>query len=335
MKAKINKDEKAKEIIKEGRVFASSGEYKRAKEKFIEAGKVYKSIRNRERTAWCDGAAAYMAFICGEFEEGTSLFIKAGKNGYDDIEKLDEIKAYLIEEKVSLRKIGFYEAYRLVKENINKDKKKEILESLSKDIIPPTPQELKKLNSIVPDSGIKDDFESILFYIKWVHDNLKHDPTNKPSNCAPLTILKERTEMGFTCREFAVLGAGVLQAKGYKSRVLTLLKKNFHYGYGKTHWVLEAYLPSLRKWVLFDVQNDSYWKYEDKLLSGNEIKRLKKKGLFPNAYIDNVLSKKLKSWIEYYDRIVITNNLFLRIEEFYQQLLKYLVIFCTIYLSLL
>ncbi|MDD3744394.1 MAG: transglutaminase-like domain-containing protein [Lentimicrobiaceae bacterium] len=301
MKTKTNKEEMAKEIIKEGRVFASSGEYKRAKEKFIEAGKVYKSMHNRERTAWCDGAAAYMAFICGEFEEGTSLCKQAGKNGYDDIEKLDEIKAYLKEEKISLRKIGFYETYKKVKGNINKDKKKEILNSLSKDIISPTPQELKKLNSIVPDSGIKDDFESILFYIKWVHDNLKHDPTNKPSKCSPLTILKEKTEMGFTCREFAVLGAGVLQAKGYKSRVVTLLKKNFHYGYGKTHWVLEAYLPSLRKWVLFDTQNNCYWKYEDKLLSGNEIKKLKMKDLSPNAYVNNILSAKLKSWLEYFD----------------------------------
>jgi len=116
---------------------------------------------------------------------------------------------------------------------------------------------------------------------------------------SPLTILKERTEMGFTCREFTVLAAGILEAKGYKSRVVTLLKKNFHYGYGKTHWVIEAYIKSIRKWVLFDPQNNCYWKYEDKLLSGNEIKRLKMKGLIPNAYVDNVLSTKLKTWVEY------------------------------------
>ena len=112
-----------------------------------------------------------------------------------------------------------------------------------------------KLDEVI--AGYDTDYEQALAVMNWVHHLWKHNGRNEPVNSDPISILTEVIEhqKQFRCVEYSVVLNGCLNAIGITSRVLCLKTADVETReYGAGHVVVEAYLPSLQKWILLDAQ---------------------------------------------------------------------------------
>lgn len=110
--------------------------------------------------------------------------------------------------------------------------------------------------------GIIDDFEKVKVLCEWTHQQLYHLPVGNESNYTdPQNILNEAitNKKGFRCIEFAIVLNGLINAIGIVSRIVFLHRKGIEKLVGgATHAVVEAFLPSYGKWVLFDAAYNKY-----------------------------------------------------------------------------
>ena len=283
-----------------------------AKRKFKSAMMIYLKTEENERIAWTAGASAYMAFASGEINDGIEILNIAAENGYSDIEKTQTLSQMEFEGRKVKNIREFRRVCAKIKKNIFNDRMipKKITGRLKNPINYPAPLEHAKLKKMVPDLKGRDDIETAFKCMSGVHRNLRHDPSNRPVKLSPCAILKEKNSFGFTCREFAILSASIMQLNGICARAITILKKNYNYGYGKSHWVCEAWIDSLNKWILLDPQNNCCWKVGDVYLNGAELRELKRKGSTDglDAFVENKRTPELKSWLEYFDVIWIYKN---------------------------
>ncbi|TYA78718.1 transglutaminase-like domain-containing protein [Seonamhaeicola marinus] len=111
-----------------------------------------------------------------------------------------------------------------------------------------------KLKSII--AGAKSDIEKLNLVTSWVHNQWNHDGGNMPSKPNALTILSEAREgKHFRCVEYSIVISEIMQALGYKSRVLGLKRKECETLLTSAgHAVAEVFLPELNKWVFADGQ---------------------------------------------------------------------------------
>lgn len=103
------------------------------------------------------------------------------------------------------------------------------------------------------------DYEKILIVTHWVSNLWKHHPRYDQPFSDPISIL-ELVEKGerFTCVEYSVVLAGVLNSLGITTRVLALKMSDVETKKeGAGHVVVEAFVDALDKWVMIDGQTDA------------------------------------------------------------------------------
>ena len=90
----------------------------------------------------------------------------------------------------------------------------------------------------------------------WVNNLWEHDGSNVPKHSDPLSILREvRKGNRFRCVEYATLFGGMMEAAGYRTRVVWLFTTDVAMRTsGASHVVAEVYMPELCRWFLVDVQ---------------------------------------------------------------------------------
>jgi hypothetical protein len=100
----------------------------------------------------------------------------------------------------------------------------------------------------------KDDLEVVKRLCYWTSDKLQHNGRGFASKNEPLVILKEAEQgKGFRCVEHATLLQGCLSSFGFKSRSLSLMRKEIEkVERAGGHVVVEVYLDSIKRWVMLD-----------------------------------------------------------------------------------
>ncbi|HAD82181.1 MAG: hypothetical protein A2509_00765 [Candidatus Edwardsbacteria bacterium RIFOXYD12_FULL_50_11] len=304
----------ADSLIKEGRIFAGHSDYNNAKLKFLNASNIYKLLKDKGRQNWTLAAAAYMAIINKDIEEGLLIFNKAAKLGYTDLDKLNDLSKLKYKGKRLKELSSFQQIYKRVCNNASSV---EIVKFQSQNIEPwqwakyCDKKDLIRLKNKLPKFKSNKEFDFFKECLAWVNKRFVHDAVNKPSNSNPLTILKEAdNKKGFTCQEFSILLASVLQTHGYPARVVVILKNNYSYGTGKGHWVTEIWSNDLNKWILLDPQNNCYWMAGKEVLNASEIREyvLKGKTQQMEPYVNGRKAGSLMNWLEYFKVIWIYNN---------------------------
>ena len=310
----MSSNNNAESLIKEGRVFAGRNDTKKAKTKFLDASKIYQLHKDKRKQNWALAAAAYMAVLNKDFEEGLILFNKAAKLGYTGLEKLNDLSNLKYKGRRLKEFSSFQQIYKRVYNNANSVA---IVKYQSQNIDPwqwmeyCDKKDLVCLKSKLPKVKPAKEFDFFKECLAWVNKCFVHDAVNKTSNSNPIIILKEADDKrGFTCQEFSILLAAVMQAHGYPARVIAILKNNYGYGTGKGHWVIEVWSDDFDKWILLDPQNNCYWMAGKEVLNASEIREyvLKGKAQQVNPYINGRKAVSLKSWLEYFNVVWIYNN---------------------------
>lgn len=105
--------------------------------------------------------------------------------------------------------------------------------------------------------GCKSDLEIVLAVMSWVNNLWDHNGYNVPEKNDADYILDQviNHKKEFRCVEYAVVAVACLSALGIPSRDLGLKREDVETAEsGAGHVVGEAYLPSLKKWIMFDPQ---------------------------------------------------------------------------------
>lgn len=148
--------------------------------------------------------------------------------------------------------------------------------------------------------GVNDDFEKANIITNWVHNQWKHSGWNEPSVPEPIQILKEaKAGKKFRCVEYSIVLQAALNCNNLKSLVLYLRTQDVETRKsGAGHVVVECYLESVRRWVMFDPQTNVHSEKNDIPLNAVELQR--ELSLFPeevrmiafNTPLDSRLKKK-------------------------------------------
>lgn len=281
---------------------------------FLEAANLYSTAQDQEKRAFALGAAGYMSTLCGEIHTGLGLLTEAAQAGYSDLEKLDQLAETPWRNKKLRDAEEFKELRALVDRNAHPLRvirwDSDALDA-SKWMNLSSPVSLAALRSELPEPPPVDEMRRLIYWLEWAHQLFRHDPSNSPTDSNPLTILKEAThETAFTCREYAILLASVLQANGYPARVLGLMKKNYYCGTGKGHWATEVWSDSLQKWILLDSQNNCRWRHEGKTLNAHEIREHVLAGNDAKliALTASSVRNDMSAWLEHFQVIWIYRN---------------------------
>lgn len=310
----LNKRCAAESLIKEGRLFASRNYFASAKNKFKQAAELFALLKDPKKQNWALAAAAYMAITNKEIDEGLILFNKAAKLGYTDLDKLNDLAKVEYKNQRLGDNSFFKKIYHKVKSNTDLI---DIVEYQSHSVNNWDwmrfchKTDLIKLRKKLPVFNAAKEFDFFKKSLAWVNKCFVHDAVNKPSNSNPITILKEAdNKKGFTCQEFSILQASVLQAHGYPARVVAILQNNYSYGTGKGHWVTEVWSDDFNKWILLDPQNNCYWMKGKEVLNAVEIHGYEIKGEIHGivAYVNGRKKLSLISWLEYFKVIWIYNK---------------------------
>ncbi|EDX83519.1 hypothetical protein S7335_699 [Synechococcus sp. PCC 7335] len=90
----------------------------------------------------------------------------------------------------------------------------------------------------------------------WSNNLWEHDGYNEPLSCDPLSIIQEaRQGVRFRCVEYATVFGGIMEASGYRTRVLWLFTANVAMqDSGASHVVAEVFVPEWHRWIFVDVQ---------------------------------------------------------------------------------
>ena len=128
-----------------------------------------------------------------------------------------------------------------------------------------------KLDSI---AGNGDEISQIINLMTWVHDNIRHDGSNR-ARCKPTAInyykYHKSTGKGINCRQLAIMLNEMYLAMGFKSRYVTCLPKNRNDQ--DCHVIYLVYSETLQKWIWMDPTDKAYIKDENgNLLSIEEVR---------------------------------------------------------------
>lgn len=304
----------AKLCFRRARLLVTEGNIQAARALFLEAASLYSISQDRENCAYAQAAAGYMSVLCGDIQDGLELLTEAAQAGYSDLEKVDQLAETPWRNKKLRDTEEFKELRALVDRNAHPLKvirwDSDALDA-SKWMNFSSPVSLEALRLELPEPPSADEMRRLIYWLEWAHQLFPHDPSNSPTDSNPLTILRQAShDTGFTCREYAILLASVLQANAQPARVLALMKENYHYGYGKGHWATEVWSDSLQKWILLDPQNNCHWKHEGKTLNAHEIREHVLAGNDAKliAMTASSVRNDMSAWLEHFRAIWIYRN---------------------------
>ncbi len=105
----------------------------------------------------------------------------------------------------------------------------------------------------------KTDIEKVEKLCHWVNGLWKHNGENTPVKNDPLSIVKEsKSGANFRCVEYAKVLNASLNSIGISARIIGLKTKDSETRpSGAGHIAIEAYIPSLSKWIFIDAQWDA------------------------------------------------------------------------------
>lgn len=221
---------------------------------------------------------AHSHSLLGQNEEALQALEASLAEGFAEVDELDEL-AFL---KNHPRQ---QELRSKVEENAQRSKVFDLVAWDNPDLDYPGRHTFKTLAELEPlrkqyrlDDlliGSKDEWDSQLKALAWVHNRWAHDGIHEPSARNALTILKEVAEgKRFRCVEYSIVLSEVLQALGYPARSIGLRSQNASFGTGKGHVVSEVWNNDLGQWVLLDGQNNSYWEDQGRPLSAQQVRQL-------------------------------------------------------------
>jgi transglutaminase-like putative cysteine protease len=124
-------------------------------------------------------------------------------------------------------------------------------------------------------AGKKTDYEKLRALSAWAHSRWEQDGQSAAERQDPISILDEaRLGRDFRSDEYSIVLSAALNAVGIPARVLNLMMQDVETrDTGATHAVVEAYLFSLKKWVMIDPQFDAVPKLAGKPLNAVELQR--------------------------------------------------------------
>jgi hypothetical protein len=102
-------------------------------------------------------------------------------------------------------------------------------------------------------------WDTALGLLAWVSTRWRH-ANNHVQRQDAVEVL-DRVDAGerFACVEYAVVLAQALNVRGIPARRVTLRMAQHHAGVGRSHFVAEAWIDELSRWVLLDAQNGATW----------------------------------------------------------------------------
>ncbi|HTY08962.1 MAG TPA: transglutaminase-like domain-containing protein [Candidatus Edwardsbacteria bacterium] len=303
-----------KSLIRKGRLFATQSDYHNAFSTFQQAAELQSRQSQLKQRGWTLAAAAYMAILDGQIPEGLDLLLKAASAGYADVEKMDALARTEYCGKPLRSSRSFKTLYARVHKNATP---LEVSECYNQQCDAwewmrfCQAKDLGTLRKHIPRFADATEWRQCISCLDWTHHRFKHDAVNKAGSYDPLTIFREsQHQKRFTCQEYAVLLAAVLQAHGHPARVIVLLKNGYQYGSGKGHWVAEVWSDHFNKWVLLDPQNNCYWKYGNMTLNAAEIRDLlvSNKTKHIKAFSRGKESGEMESWLDHFHAVWYYRN---------------------------
>lgn len=134
---------------------------------------------------------------------------------------------------------------------------------------------LKHLKRITPKIK-RNNLEQAVYLSNWLRQNspiLKNENTSEDAEI----IIKNIKKKSVVCGGLAIALTAILQANGYKSRIL-FLTENYISNTLDTHMTTEVFIPNLKKWVVIDPTFNCYWTHKEIPLSAIEIQKYNKTG---------------------------------------------------------
>jgi hypothetical protein len=263
-------------LARRARLRFAHGDLLCAAELLLRAADAYSGEGNAAKVAWALGSAGYACFVGGETDRGLSLLERAAAMGYDDLEKIDGLSSL----KLRGRPAAVHPAFVRLRSRIRENAGRLVTEEWLNQTLHPwrwmsfcRVRDLARLRPMIPRLAPGDEMAVLLQCLSWVHGRFEHDPERKASHPDPITILREaRDKRRLTCQEYALLLSSVLQCHGRPARVIAAARDNYHHGYGKGHWLIEAWSDTLSKWIVMDPQNNCIWRRGRELLNGAELR---------------------------------------------------------------
>ena len=120
------------------------------------------------------------------------------------------------------------------------------------------------------------ELEKIAIIMNWVHNLWEHHSDNIPAKKDAYSILNEvfYNHQNFRCVEYATVLTACLWAINIACRKLNLKTQDVETRqYAAGHVVCEAYLPSLKKWVMLDPQANIIIMLHKKPLNAIELQK--------------------------------------------------------------
>lgn len=163
----------------------------------------------------------------------------------------------------------------------------------------------------------KSELECIALIMNWVNNLWEHNPDNIPLQKDAYSILHETIyeHRNFRCVEYATVLTAALWSIGIPCRKLNLKTSDVETReYAAGHVVCEAYLPSLRKWVMLDPQANIIIKLGKKPLNAVELQKAiskKKKLRIYTTNTDVSLTEYINfitPYLYYFDSSLEINN---------------------------
>ncbi len=151
----------------------------------------------------------------------------------------------------------------------------------------------------------KNEYDKMLLLLKWTSNQWDHHSNNMgkiPDALAILDAVKEGEQ--FRCVEYSIVLAHLLTILGYPARTVGLLPYETTLS-SNSHVCVEVWSNQFQKWILFDPQNNGYWKTGNEILNAMEIRELrlnnKEKDLKFIIDQNEIESSKLKeTWAQYF-----------------------------------
>lgn len=113
-------------------------------------------------------------------------------------------------------------------------------------------------NLIVDKDG---ELEKQCAVMTWVHQLWEHSASGFATDYQATEILASvKKGKAFRCHEYAIVLREALQALGFPARIVELGCDGISFGIGKSHFVVEVWNNTLRKWILLDPQNNLLWR---------------------------------------------------------------------------
>lgn len=110
-------------------------------------------------------------------------------------------------------------------------------------------------------AGKTSELEQQCAIMTWVHHLWEHSASGFATDCRATEILASvKKGKSFRCQEYSIVLREALQSLGFPARIVELGREGISFGIGKSHFVVEVWNNTFRKWVLLDPQNNLLWR---------------------------------------------------------------------------